>query len=456
MAQLCCKCQKKLVSGDEYVEQIERLTSNPANLGLHFMEGATANRCSTCKSVFCDECGTTDGGQTNRCPSCGADGDAVLSWSSKADWARKGKTDHSQRNRRRPEDASAVSCFLTCGTIVGIAILILVGLASIGAYLASRERGEVSAKTAEFFANVEDGRIDDAYKSASVRYKTQIDEHEFRKLAEQLGLEKGSTWHWKEVTMLGDSNVRAKVTGWIKKKDGKVQRIVVMMGKENDEWKVGDVAAGKSEPTAVQQIAQSQLAANRSDAEKGDARTVVGPPSNGEKVDTPNDQSSNSEAQPLPANGNDGNIDLADGPRTSSPEGHEIRTWTSTRGQRIQGEYLGYRNGNVGLLKDDGKEYWFAVDKLSLSDQKYVVQQITALSAVSQIDAENIETLRTWHNRKGQPAEAVFVKIVGENVRLLKADGQIVMIPVEVLSDVDQELLQERAKKRVGGSEQVK
>jgi hypothetical protein len=51
----------------------------------------------------------------------------------------------------------------------------------------------------------------------------------------------------------------------------------------------------------------------------------------------------------------------------------ELRTWTDSDGNKIQAELLENLNGNVTLLRENGREAHIKISQLSAADQKYVL-----------------------------------------------------------------------------------
>ena len=49
----------------------------------------------------------------------------------------------------------------------------------------------------------------------------------------------------------------------------------------------------------------------------------------------------------------------------------ELRTWTDSRGNKIEAELLENMNGEVTLLREDGREAHISISNLSANDQKY-------------------------------------------------------------------------------------
>lgn len=51
----------------------------------------------------------------------------------------------------------------------------------------------------------------------------------------------------------------------------------------------------------------------------------------------------------------------------------ELRTWTDSRGNKIEAELLENMNGEVTLAREDGREAHISISNLSADDQKYVL-----------------------------------------------------------------------------------
>ncbi len=58
----------------------------------------------------------------------------------------------------------------------------------------------------------------------------------------------------------------------------------------------------------------------------------------------------------------------------SASVGAEMRTWTDSRGNKIQAELLENMHGNVTLMRDNGKEAHISISDLSATDQKYILK----------------------------------------------------------------------------------
>jgi len=93
-------------------------------------------------------------------------------------------------------------------------------------------------------------------------------------------------------------------------------------------------------------------------------------------------------------------------------------------------------------LKTMFKLRWYDVDAL----RPYLKQNV---SQPPEKDAEPTPSVpRTWTDATGNfTLEATFRGVIGGNVRLEKADGSVISIPLEKLSEADQEWIREQAKR---------
>ncbi|NLE38852.1 MAG: hypothetical protein GX621_12580, partial [Pirellulaceae bacterium] len=111
------------------------------------------------------------------------------------------------------------------------------------------------------------------------------------------------------------------------------------------------------------------------------------------------------------------------------------RTWTSRDGKfKTEAEFIDLKEDMVRLKKNDGKEISVPLAKLSDEDQQFVRKQFPA---VEETGSGN-DACREWKSRDGKfTTRARFVELVEGTVRLERADGKTIEVPLTQLSPSD-------------------
>jgi len=127
------------------------------------------------------------------------------------------------------------------------------------------------------------------------------------------------------------------------------------------------------------------------------------------------------------------------------------RTWSSHDGKfTIQAEFLESSEGKVRLKKADGKEFVIPLEKLSAGNQRWVESEVSRKQTSKQKpEPVSVESLRTWTSRNGKSTtQAEFLEFSEGKVRLKKADGKEIVIPLEKLSASNRRWVESEVRRR--------
>ncbi len=121
--------------------------------------------------------------------------------------------------------------------------------------------------------------------------------------------------------------------------------------------------------------------------------------------------------------------------------GAEYRTWSSYTGMMIEAEFGGLAGGQVTLVKRDGSKVLTPLEELFVEDQEWIAKAIERKAAIEKAK------WRTWTDTTGEhKIEAKFGGLAAGKVKLIKRDGSTIQVPLEKLSDDDQEWIDKRKK----------
>ncbi len=142
-------------------------------------------------------------------------------------------------------------------------------------------------------------------------------------------------------------------------------------------------------------------------------------------------------------------------PRSTPAE--KLREWTDDTGRsKIQATLLRVHDGQVRLLRQDGKEISLPLERLSANDRQYVKSRsrtsendvappvsVDQLSHASmKANGDNTEMPREWTDTTGQSrVTATLIRIANGSVRLLRQDGKEILVPLDRLSDADRQYI---------------
>jgi len=120
-----------------------------------------------------------------------------------------------------------------------------------------------------------------------------------------------------------------------------------------------------------------------------------------------------------------------------------LRRWTDLQGRTIVAEYLGYRNGKIGLKREDGVTGYLPLENFSRADRQLVLEQSsTTEDAPAASDKPLI--VRTWTDATGERTfKAALLDVADGKARFLRADGRLGSLPLEMLSDADRARLEQ-------------
>ncbi len=130
----------------------------------------------------------------------------------------------------------------------------------------------------------------------------------------------------------------------------------------------------------------------------------------------------------------------------------EQRTFRDKTGDhRIVATAIAREGDNIVLLKEDGSEITVALEDLSKADQRYLrTVELEAVAAVIEEPAREVgdeatEDFRTFSAASGgYEVEARFIEFVDGMVKLEKRDGKVIEVPMEKLSDGDQQWIRDQ------------
>ncbi|NLY00220.1 MAG: hypothetical protein GXY83_29330 [Rhodopirellula sp.] len=138
----------------------------------------------------------------------------------------------------------------------------------------------------------------------------------------------------------------------------------------------------------------------------------------------------------------------------------DSRTWTDTSGRfQVEAEFVGVEDGAVRLRKADGAEIAVPIEKLSAPDQEHVrtiLQKRETHNAGEKMDTQDLDRdqpgeastigSRLWTDRvTRQQVEASFVELLEDCVLVERPDGRRARIPLDRLSEADQQYVWEIA-----------
>jgi hypothetical protein len=127
--------------------------------------------------------------------------------------------------------------------------------------------------------------------------------------------------------------------------------------------------------------------------------------------------------------------------RKDAIRGAEYRTWSSYAGMMIEAEFGGLAGGKVTLTKRDGSKVLTPLDDLFVEDQEWIAKAIERKAAIEKAK------WRTWTDSTGKhETEAKFGGVMQGKGGLIKRDGSTIQVPLEKLSDEDQEWIVKRKK----------
>ena len=115
---------------------------------------------------------------------------------------------------------------------------------------------------------------------------------------------------------------------------------------------------------------------------------------------------------------------------------NNLRTWRDKTGEhKIRARAEAGDSESVRLRKEDGSAVVVRRDQLSKADQRHL-----QMLSLEPLDATDPDGWRTFRDRTGKfEVEARMVETRGDKVILEKRDGSTIDVPLEKLSDTDQE-----------------
>ncbi|PHR97740.1 MAG: hypothetical protein COA78_27105 [Blastopirellula sp.] len=123
------------------------------------------------------------------------------------------------------------------------------------------------------------------------------------------------------------------------------------------------------------------------------------------------------------------------------------RTWTDTKGESFEGDFVRLTDDNQVVVKKSGTEevYTIPMDRFSGTDQSYVKAQVEAAKKASEGDSKkkstgNLMKLRTWTSGSGEGKKAKFVRM-HEGKVVLKIGSRVGSVEFSQFSKEDQEFL---------------
>ncbi|MGI9516093.1 MAG: SHD1 domain-containing protein [Pirellulaceae bacterium] len=131
----------------------------------------------------------------------------------------------------------------------------------------------------------------------------------------------------------------------------------------------------------------------------------------------------------------------------------EQRTFRDKTGDhRIVATAIAREGDNFVLRKEDGSEITVALGDLSKADQRYLrtvdleeVAPAVEEPAMDVIDEDENDDYRTFSDTSGSyEVEAKFIELIDGKVRLQKLDGSTIDVPLEKLSEEDQQFVRDQ------------
>lgn len=199
-------------------------------------------------------------------------------------------------------------------------------------------------------------------------------------------------------------------------------------------WEPGEPPSATNTPPAQKTVGAATLTApdTRADNEIADQSAAV----EADSTPPPNENAAPSEADPAAEKSPTATASSEPGSQPPAEPAQPARAWTSVDGIRLEADYAGYSDGQVHLKTRDGQAEQLSVEQLSRSDRQFVFAHVE--SSHEPDVSHPRDMVRTWHDSTGTyEVKALCLGFDARQVVLLKADGKIIRVPLNRLSNAD-------------------